>query len=282
MSAERTRESSPDPIPVTERSNPRTEDLDRLDLPGVLQRILDEDARVPEAVRRSLPALTPAAERLYGILLAGGRWINLGAGTSGRLGALDAAEIPPTFGFPPERVQAVIAGGPAALARAVEGAEDDGPAAERGLEALGVGPADALVGISASGRTPFVLAGVDFARRRGATTLAITCAPDSELALRAELPIVVEVGPEVIAGSTRMKSALAQKMVLNALSTAVMVRLGHVRGNRMTGIHAHNRKLRERALRTLVELTGSTPENAARLLDAAGGSLAEALERLRR
>ncbi len=281
MSAERGPQSSPDGLPLTERANPRTADLDRLGLTEALERILDEDALVPAAVRRSLPELERAARLLHETLAAGGRWINLGAGTSGRLGLLDAAELPPTFGIEPDRVQAVIAGGDGALGRAVEGAEDDGEAAERELLARAICGADALVGISASGRTPFVLAGVDCARRRGARTLAVTCAGDSPLAGGVDVAVVVEVGPEVIAGSTRMKSALAQKMVLHALSTAVMVRLGRVRGNRMTAIRAQNRKLRERALRILIELTGSTRQAAERALADAGGSLADALDRLR-
>jgi N-acetylmuramic acid 6-phosphate etherase len=283
MSAERSRPSSPDPeaVPLTERANPRTGDLDRLELPVLLERILAEDALVPGAVHQSLPDLERAVRLLHRTLAEGGRWINLGAGTSGRLGLLDAAELPPTFGIDPEQVQAVVAGGEGALARAVEGAEDDGDAAERELSARGIGRSDAVVGISASGRTPFVLAGIDCARRRGARTLAITCAGDAPLAARVELPIVVEVGPEVIAGSTRMKGALAQKIVLHTLSTAVMVRLGRVRGNRMTALRAQNSKLRERALRTLMELAGVARADAERALDQAGGSLADALDRLR-
>jgi N-acetylmuramic acid 6-phosphate etherase len=281
MSAERDRASSPEPIPLTERAHPGSADLDRLELPELLARIVSEDAVVPAAVQRSLPALARAADLLRRTLEAGGRWINLGAGTSGRLGLLDAAELPPTFGIEPERVQAVLAGGEAAFARAVEGAEDDAAAAERALAALGIGAGDALLAISASGRTPYVLAGVAFGRARGAATLALTCAGDSPLAASVDLPLVVEVGPELIAGSTRMKGALAQKMALHALSTAVMVRLGRVRGNRMTGIRAQNAKLRDRALRIYVELTGATRAEAELALDEAGGSLAAALERLR-
>ena len=265
---------------VTEAPNPRTADLDRLPVGELVQRILDEDAGVSAAVRAARPAIELACLALAEALDAGGRWFNVGAGTSGRLGALDAAEIPPTFGLEPERVQALIAGGPAALSGPVEGAEDDTAAAPRELDKRGLGPGDAVVALSASGRTPYALAALEHARRRGARAIAITCAPESPLAKQAEIAIVVVVGPEVIAGSTRLKGGLAQKMVLHTLSTAVMVRLGRVHGNLMTGLRAVNSKLHDRGVRILCELAGVTRAEAARALEEAEGSVQRALEKL--
>ncbi|MBM4336457.1 MAG: N-acetylmuramic acid 6-phosphate etherase [Deltaproteobacteria bacterium] len=268
--------------PVTEAPNPRTRDLDRLPIAELVSRILDEDARVAVAVRETRPAIERACQALVATLEAGGRWINLGAGTSGRIGALDAAEIPPTFGLDPERVQALIAGGAPALTGAVEGAEDDVGAAVRELGKLAFGSGDALVALSASGRTPYALAGIEHARGLGARTIGITCVPDSPLATRAEIAIVAVVGPEVIAGSTRMKGGLAQKMILHTLSTAVMVKLGRVQGNLMTGLRAVNTKLQERGVRILCELAAVSPAEAERALDAAGGSVEKALSELGR
>jgi len=268
--------------PVTEARNPRTADLDRLPVGELIARILDEDAGVVASVRAARPALERACEALVGALDAGGRWFNVGAGTSGRIGALDAAEIPPTFGLEPERVQALVAGGAAALAGAVEGAEDDTASAARELDKLRLGPGDAVVALSASGRTPYAVAALEHARRRGARAIAITCVPESALARAAEIPIVAEVGPEVIAGSTRMKGGLAQKMILHTLSTAVMVRLGRVHGTLMTGLRAVNSKLQERGVRILCELAKVDPAVAARALERAGGSVEAALEALAR
>ncbi len=265
---------------VTEEINPRTTNLDRLSSEEVLGRILDEDAAVPRAVRAVLPAIAAAADVLYATLAADGRWFNLGAGSSGRIGVLDAAELPPTFGMPYDRVLAVLAGAPEALERAVEGAEDDPESAAAELERRGFGAADALVALSASGRTPFVLGGVAHAARVGARSIGITCAPRSPLASACELPIAVEVGPEVIAGSTRMKGALAEKMVLHALSTAVMVRLGRVRGNLMSEIRGTNSKLLERSIRIVARLAHVEPHRAAEELEAVGGSVPAALQRL--
>ncbi len=265
---------------VTEQPNPRTRDLDRLPLGEVLERIVEEDATVAGAVRAALPEIRRAAEVLIEVLRGGGRWFNLGAGTSGRLGVLDAAEIPPTFGLEPDRVQGVIAGGEAALARAVERAEDDPRAAERDLAARGFGSGDALVALSTSGRTPYVLGGVAYAKRVGARTIAITCDPDAPLAAEVEIPVVVTVGPEVIAGSTRLKGGLAEKMVLHALSTAAMVQLGRVYGNLMSDIRAVTAKLRTRAVAILMRVGPLDPREAERLLDEAGGSLRRALDLL--
>jgi len=267
---------------VTEAANPRTADLDRLPIGELVLRIIDEDAQVSAAVRAARPALELATLALVEALDAGGRWFNVGAGTSGRIGALDAAEIPPTFGLPPERVQALVAGGPAALVGPVEGAEDDVSSAPRELDKLKLGPGDAVVALSASGRTPFALSALEHARRRGARAIAITCAPGSPLAKAAEIAIVAVVGPEVIAGSTRMKGGLAQKMILHTLSTAVMVRLGRVQGNLMTGLLAVNSKLQDRGVRILCELTHVDRGAAERALEEAGGSVEKALEELSR
>ncbi len=268
------------PDSVTESANPRTRDLDRLPLGELVSRILDEDARVAGAVRAARPALERACAVLVATLEAGGRWVNLGAGTSGRIGVLDAAEIPPTFGLEPDRVQSLVAGGAPALVGAVEGAEDDVGAAVRDLRKAGLARGDALVALSASGRTPYALSAVEHARSVGARTIAITCVPGSPLAERAEIAIVAEVGPEVITGSTRMKGGLAEKMILHTLSTAVMVKLGRVQGNLMTGLRAVNTKLQERGVRILCELAGVSAQEAERALDAAGGSVEKALENL--
>jgi N-acetylmuramic acid 6-phosphate etherase len=268
--------------PRTELPNPATRDLDRLTTGELLARILDEDARVAAAVRATLPQLERACDLLVRRLERGGRWFNAGAGTSGRIGLLDAAEIPPTFGLEPERVQALIAGGAAALAHAVEGAEDDSAEAVRELEARRLGERDALVAISASGTTPYALAAVGHARRVGAATIAVTCDPDSPLAHACDVAIAAIVGPEVIAGSTRLKGGLAQKMILHTLSTAAMVRLGRVRGNLMTGVRVSNRKLRERALWIACELSGCSRQEAQRALEAAGGDVERALALLGR
>jgi len=267
---------------VTEEINPQTRDIDQLPLPAILERILDEDAGVPEAVRAALPAIESAAELLLTALRSQGRWFNLGAGTSGRIGMLDAAEIPPSYGLSPERIQAIVAGGDQALTRAVEGAEDDRNAAVRELRARGLGEGDALLALSASGETPFVLGGVEHAQSTGASTIALTCSAESTLARLVDCPIIVVVGPEAIAGSTRMKGGLAQKMVLHMLSTSVMVRLGRVRSNLMTEIGSQTAKLRERALRIVMELSGQDRPEAEHALEEARGSITKALTLLER
>ena len=264
----------------TERVNPRTGDLDRLATRDVLARIIDEDAVVPAAVRATVPELERAVEILHGVLAGEGRWFSLGAGTSGRVAVIDAAEIPPTFGMSPDRVQAILVGGTEALTRSVEGAEDDADAARAELAARGFNRGDALVALSASGHTGAVLGGVAHAAALGAPTIGITCGPDSPLARAVDVPIVLAVGPEAIAGSTRMKGGLAQKMVLHALSTTVMVRLGRVRGNRMSEVRPVNAKLRSRAVRILVDLAGLSEAEAEAALDGADGSVPRALDRL--
>ena len=208
---------------------------------------------------------------------AGGRLFYVGTGTSGRLGVLDASECPPTFGVPPELVQGIIAGGYEALYRAVEASEDDRAAGARDAEARGVNSRDALVGIAASGRTPYTIGAVEYARRTGAFTAAVTCAPGSPITEAAEVSIAPVVGPEVIAGSTRLKAGTAQKLVLNMLSTAAMIRLGYVTGNRMTNLQPRNVKLRARSLRILAAEAGLDESAAREALERAGGDLRVAL-----
>jgi len=265
----------------TEAVHPDTGDLDRRSVREVLAAIHAEDRRAVEAVGRVLPAVEDAVDVLVTALAGGGRWWNVGAGTSGRMGVLDAAEIPPTFGFPAHRVVGLVAGGERALARAVEGAEDDAEAARFTLRARGLAAGDAVVAISAGGETPFALAALEVAHEVGARRIGITCAPRSSLAEASEIAIAPEVGPEVIAGSTRMKGGLAQKMVLHLLSTAVMVRLGHVDGNLMTHLVPASRKLRDRGEELVARLGGVDAERAARLLDACDGSVVRAVEKAR-
>ena len=254
-------------------------DLDDRSLEEILATIHGEDHNAWLAVGKALPAIAEAAEVLVCALGGGGRWFNVGAGTSGRMGALDAAEIPPTFGLPPGRVQAVIAGGQQALTGAVEGAEDNAEAGAWELRECGLESGDAVVAVSASGRTPFTLGALEAAHEVHARTICITCDPRSPLADASEIAIVPETGPEVIAGSTRMKAGLAQKMVLHLLSTSVMVRLGFVTGNRMTHVRPASNKLRERAERIVMELGGVDQEQAARLLRESDGDAAAALVR---
>ncbi len=236
-----------------------------------------EDARVPRAVAAEIPAIARAVERTVRALKRGGRLIYIGAGTSGRLGALDAAECPPTFGIPPKMVQSMIAGGRKALARAVERAEDSREQGARDLAARRVEARDVVVGLSASGRTPYVLGALEQARRCGATTVAVTVARGSPAARLADIAIAPQVGPEAIAGSTRLKAGTAQKLVLNMLSTATMARLGHVYDNWMVSLAPANRKLRGRALRILAEATGASLPAAREALARARNDLRTAL-----
>lgn len=258
-----------------------TRDLDQWSVGEILRAIHSEDRRACVAVGKVLPDLARAAEVLTTVISGGGRWFNVGAGTSGRMGALDATEIPPTFGLPPSRVQAIVAGGERALARSVEGAEDNAEAAKWALRERGLAPGDAVVAISASGHTAFALGAVEAAHEAGARSIAVTCDASSPLAEGAELAIAPDVGPEVIAGSTRMKGGLVQKMILHLLSTSVMVKLGYVEGNLMTHLTAASRKLRERALKLVMELGGVDEERARELLDACGGRAHEAIARAR-
>jgi len=237
----------------------------------------DEDALVATAVRVVLPNIARAIDEIVERLRNSGRLFYIGTGTSGRLGVLDASECPPTFGVSADLVQAVIAGGYEACYRAVEASEDDVEAGARDLESRGFSSRDALVGIAASGRTPYTVGAVKHARHVGALAIALTCAPDSPITLAAEISIIPVVGPEVIAGSTRLKAGTAQKLVLNMLSTASMVRLGYVTGNRMTNVQTRNEKLRARAVRILMAETNLDHSGAITALDAASGDLRVAL-----
>lgn len=232
----------------------------------VLALIHREDGVAHSAVGRVLPKIEEAVEVLCCVVAGGGRWFNVGAGTSGRLGVLDASEIPPTFGLSPRVVQAVIAGGDRALRHAVEGAEDDPDAAVLELEERGLTLGDAVVAVSASGRTPFALGGLEAANQAGARSVAITCDPDSPLAQAAEIVIAPDVGPEVVAGSTRMKGGLVQKMILAALSTGVMIKLGKVDGPHMTHVMPVSSKLRGRAVRIVMALSSVDRDRARELL----------------
>lgn len=252
--------------------------LSEMSAEEVLRLIHREDGVAHAAVLEELPRMAEAVEILTCSLTGGGRWFNVGAGTSGRLGVLDASEIPPTYGLSPRVVQGVIAGGDRALRHAVEDAEDDPEAGALEVEERGVRLGDVVVGISASGHTPFVLGAVEAAVRLGARTIAITCDPDSPLAESVEISIAPRVGPEVVAGSTRMKGGLAQKMILSALSTTVMVRMGRVRGHHMTHVSPASGKLRGRAVRMLMEIAGIDREQARERLRRCDGSVERALE----
>lgn len=252
-------------------------DLDRMPVSEILDNINREDQKVSLAVRRVLPAIEKLVEALIPRMQRGGRLFYLGAGTSGRLGVLDASELPPTFGVPDTWVVGLIAGGDRALRHPVEAAEDD---AERGwqeLEARGISELDTVVGIAASGRTPYVIGALREARRRGILTAAIACNPDSPMAAEADIAIEPIVGPEFVTGSTRMKSGTAQKMVLNMISTATMIRLGRVRGNRMVNMQLTNQKLVDRGTRMLQAELGLGEEEARRLL-LLHGSVSEVLD----
>ncbi|HEY8446834.1 MAG TPA: N-acetylmuramic acid 6-phosphate etherase [Thermomicrobiales bacterium] len=266
---------------TTEAINPATRDLDCLDALGIVTAMNAEDARVAEAVRNELPRIAEAVEAIAERLRAGGRLIYVGAGTSGRLGALDAAECIPTFSVPPGTVVALIAGGPAALTEPVEGAEDDDEAGRVDLLRLGVSEADAVVGIAASGRTPYVLGAMRHAAAIGALTIGIACNTGTPLEKLVEIMIAPVVGPEVIAGSTRLKAGTAQKMVLNMLSTGAMVRLGKTFGNLMVDLQATNSKLRARAVRIVQAATGLDHDEAAAALSLAGGEVKTAIVAVR-
>ncbi len=266
---------------ATEQRNPRTMDLDTLGVPALLERIAAEDRTVPAAVVRELPAIARAVELVIASLREGGRLIYVGAGTSGRLGVLDAAECPPTFGSDPEMVQGVIAGGPDALVRAVEGAEDREEEGERAVIERKVGPRDTVIGLAASRRTPFVVAALKAARRLGARTAYVTCTPRSEFTLDVDVAICPEVGPEVLMGSTRMKAGTAQKLVLNMITTAAFVSTGKAYENMMVDLMATSRKLVERSRRTVMTVSGVDYTAAARAIEAAGKSVKTAIVMLK-
>jgi len=258
---------------LTEQVNPASAGIDALDTEAMLRVVNAEDRLVAEAVAREIPAIARAVEAIVARLRAGGRLFYIGAGTSGRLGVLDASECPPTFGVSPELVQGIIAGGEGALRRSTEGSEDDPAAGARDLAEPRFGAGDALVGIAASGRTPYVLGAVAEANRLGAATIGLSCTPDSELARAATMAITPLVGPEVITGSTRLKAGTAQKLVLNMLSTGVFIRMGYVYGNLMVNVQPTNAKLADRARRIVARAAGVPHGRAAELLEAAEGNV---------
>lgn len=262
---------------ITEQANPRTTAIDTLATVEILRLINEEDKLVAEAVGREIERIAAATDAIVDCLRQGGRLFYVGTGTSGRLGVLDAAECPPTFGVPPDLVQAIIAGGYEACYRAVEAAEDDAGEGARAIAERGVTSRDAVVGLSASGRTPFTIGALRAARSLGAITIAIACNPNPEIARVADLTITPIVGPEVIAGSTRMKAGTAQKLVLNMISTTVMIRLGYTYGNLMSNLQLKNEKLRRRAVTILVGQTGLKEDDARRLLAETGWDLKTAL-----
>jgi len=289
----------------TEKRNPMSIGIDEKDTEEVLRIISHEDQLVPAAVAREIPSIAEAVKAIASTIRDGGHVLFIGAGTSGRLGVVEAAEMPPTFGVPPDAFQAVIAGGPEALFRSVEGAEDDDAAGGRVLDERCLGRGDILVALSSSGSTPFVLGALRRAKERGTMTVAVICNPVSPMAELADIAITPEVGAEVVAGSTRMKAGTAQKLVLNMLTTTVMIRLGKVHDGYMIGVKPTNRKLRNRARRIVAAIaglgageaeealeraegdvriailmtkTGATQEEARSTLHRAGGSLRRALE----
>ncbi len=271
------------PLPTTELVNDLTKDLDKLSTLEMLTLINAEDAKAVAAVQAVLPAVTIAVDRIADAFRCGGRLIYVGAGTSGRLGVLDASECLPTFGVKPEMVFGIIAGGERALTRAIEGAEDDAAAGELAMQAADVQSNDVVVGISASGGAPFVRTAIAEAKRRGAMTVGIANSQNAPLCSDADIPIEAVVGAEVLQGSTRMKSGTAQKLILNMLSTGAMVRIGKTYGNRMVDVQCSNAKLIKRAQRLVADIGQVTDEATVQtLLNAAGGNVKTAIVMARR
>ena len=265
---------------TTEKRNPRTMQLDTMSELEIVTTMNEEDARVPLAIAKKLPQIAQAAHWAAEAFERGGRLFYMGAGTSGRLGVLDAAECPPTFGVAPGMVVGLIAGGEQAFLKAVEGAEDDRALGQSDLEAYGLNAKDVVIGIAASGRTPYVLGGLAYAKSVGCRTAAIACNTGSEIGRAADLAIEVEVGPEVLTGSTRLKSGTAQKLILNMISTASMVRTGKVYQNLMVDVMQNNEKLHTRAENIVIDATGVTRPEARSAIDAAGGSVKVAITML--
>jgi N-acetylmuramic acid 6-phosphate etherase len=257
----------------TEQQNSAARDLESLSPDQLLTAMNAADAEIPAAVATQIPRIAQAVDAISERLEHGGRLFYVGAGTSGRLALLDAVECPPTFGVPRDMIQAILAGGLAAISQAIEGVEDDADAGRRDLEAAGCRSQDAVVGVSASGRTPYVLGALRKAQEVGALTGGISCTPDSELSRAVAYPIEPVPGPEIVTGSTRLRAGTATKLVLNMLSTAVMVRLGYVYGNLMVNVQPTNRKLEDRARRIIRQAAGVSAERAAELLDASGRSV---------
>ena len=266
----------------TESINPRTGNLDALSAPELVAALHAENFDIAGAVQKALPEIARIVEILALRLGNGGRLFYVGAGTSGRLGVLDASECPPTFGVSPELVQGIIAGGMAALTRSIEGAEDSPAVGANDLRERGVTANDAVIGIAASGRTPYVIGAMDAAREIGAAVFAVTNVSDSELSRHAEITIAAVTGPEPLTGSTRLKAGTAQKMVLNLLTTAAMIRLGKVYGNLMVDVRATNEKLRDRAARIVMTATGADRNAADTALAEAQGRVKTAIVMLSR
>lgn len=255
---------------ATERADPRLAHLDELPIGRLAELMNENDRTVAESVGRTLDQITPALEHTADRMQRGGRLVYVGAGTSGRIGVLDAAETQPTFSVDPGQVVAIIAGGDDAVVSPVEGAEDDRTAGSAAIDAAQIGETDTVIGIASSGRTPFVVAAIERARERGALTVGLSCNTATPLSTAAEYAIEVEVGPEFIAGSTRLKAGTAQKMVLNMFSTISMIQLGKTYGNLMVGLKATNSKLRQRAIRLVAQITGAPRERAEAVLTAVG------------
>ncbi|MET9606385.1 N-acetylmuramic acid 6-phosphate etherase [Streptomyces sp. NPDC006512] len=262
---------------TTEAFRPELADIDRLSTLEITRIMNAEDATVPAAVAGQLEAIAAAVDGIAVRMARGGRLVYAGAGTAGRLGVLDASECPPTFNTDPARVVGLIAGGPSAMVKAVEGAEDSKELAAEDLAALGIGPDDTVIGVSASGRTPYAIGAVESARTRGALTVGLSCNAGSALAAAADHGIEVVVGPELLTGSTRLKAGTAQKLVLNLISTVTMIRLGKTYGNLMVDVRASNEKLRARSRRIVALATGAPDEEIEAALTATGGEVKDAI-----
>jgi N-acetylmuramic acid 6-phosphate etherase len=262
---------------LTEQANAASAHIDNLSTAEMLSVMNNEDRKVAESVKAEIPHIAEAIEGIVEAFRKGGRLFYIGAGTSGRLGVLDAAECPPTFNVSAELVQGIIAGGDAALSRATETTEDDPQIGVRDLLARGFRTTDVLCGIAASGRTPYVLGAIEEANRVGALTIGISCTPDSELARLSRIAITPLPGPEIIAGSTRLKAGTATKLVLNMLTTGAFIRMGYVWGNLMVNVQPKNSKLRDRSKRIIAEAAGVSYEEAGRMLTAAGDNVRDAI-----
>lgn len=258
---------------LSEERNPRSMDVDLMSAAEIVSLINSEDRLVPDAVGKTLPQVAQAVDAIVTTFRQEGRLVYIGAGTSGRLGVLDASECPPTFGVPPDMVVGLIAGGHGALIRATEGAEDRTEDGAEDLRAIGLTDRDVVVGIAVSGRTPYVIGALDYAKSVGATAVALTCNPDSAIARMADISIAPVVGPEVLTGSTRLKSGTAQKLVLNMLSTASMIRIGKSYQNLMVDLHASNDKLLARAVRIVMQATECSVADAQQALERTGNDV---------
>ena len=262
---------------MTEQANPASAQIDQLSTFDMLRVINDEDRKVAESVTAELPQIARAVDGIVAAFAKGGRLFYIGAGTSGRLGVLDASECPPTFNVPPDLVQGIIAGGEGALSRATETTEDDPSIGVRDLQARGFRAADVLCGIAASGRTPYVLGAIAEANSLGALTIGISCSPGSELSKAAQIAITPVPGPEVVAGSTRLKAGTATKLVLNMLTTGTFIRTGYVWGNLMVNVQPKNTKLLDRATRIIATATGASYDDAGMMLVKAGNNVRAAI-----